>query len=67
MPRKQASLPQRQDASGIRLQALQGVGQKNPDADHAKQCGNCLDHNNCPLRPPRRQNRMAGRTVKRIP
>jgi hypothetical protein len=51
MPRKQASLPQRQDASGIRLKALQGVGQKNPDADHAKKCGNCLDHNSCPLRP----------------
>lgn len=48
---KRASLLQRQDASGIRLKALQGVGQKNPDADHAKQCGNCLDHNNCPLRP----------------
>jgi hypothetical protein len=39
------------NASGIRLKALQGVGQKNPDADYAKQCGNCLDHNNCPLRP----------------
>jgi hypothetical protein len=51
MPRQQASLPQSQNASGIRLKALQGMGQKNPDADHAKQCGNCLDHNNCPLRP----------------
>jgi hypothetical protein len=39
------------NASGVRLKALQGMGQKNPDADHAKQCGKCLDHSNCPLCP----------------
>jgi hypothetical protein len=39
------------NASGIRLKALQSVGQKNSDADHAKQCGNYLDHSNCPLCP----------------
>jgi hypothetical protein len=38
-------------ASRVRLKALQGVGQKNPDADHAKQCGNCLDHHKLSFTP----------------
>jgi hypothetical protein len=48
----------RSRASRIRLKALQGVGQKNPDADHAKQCGNCLDHHKLSFRP--RGNKTAG-------
>jgi hypothetical protein len=48
----------RNRALWIRLKALQGVGQKNPDADHAKQCGNCLDHHKLSFRP--RGNKTAG-------
>jgi hypothetical protein len=48
----------RNRALRTRLKALQGVGQKNPDADHAKQCGNCLDHHKLSFRP--RGNKTAG-------
>jgi hypothetical protein len=37
--------------SGPRQKTLAGVGDKNADADHGKQCSNDLDHDDGPLRP----------------
>jgi hypothetical protein len=36
-----------------RQKSLAGVGHENADTDHAKQCGNDLDHDDGPLRPAR--------------
>jgi hypothetical protein len=40
-------------ASRPRQKSLAGVGHENADTDHAKQCGNDLDHDDGPLRPAR--------------
>jgi len=53
-------------ASSPKKNALKCVGKKNPGANQAHQCCNCLNHRKHPLRAPRKQNDVAPRTVKRI-
>src|SRR5882672_6189712 len=52
--------------SGPIKNALKCVSNKNPGANQAHQCCNCLDHRKHPLRAPRKPNDVAPRTVKRI-
>ena len=47
--RREARAQNVRSASGPRQKTLARMGHENADAEHAKQCGNDLDHHNGPL------------------
>jgi hypothetical protein len=47
-------------------EALKSMGQKNTDADHAKECGNGLGHRNRPLVPRRNETAWPAEQSKEI-